>query len=175
MSRGRRLDLNLAVPAVTLAALTGVVFFTALIIVARPSGFSARTAEVAADQAAAASLSHGSPAPLAFPAKAVCSEPVAIAAEALRRRVQADAAAVNVAVDPVALTPGPADHGAGSLAPVAVQFEATGAYDAVLGLLGRMSRQQPQVFIDSLDLQSKLSVVTLKLGGRIYCSTSARP
>ena len=174
MSGVRNLDANLAVPAVTLAALAGVIFFTILILVARPSGFSARVAQVTADQENIDALRQGSAEPMRFPAKAVCTEPAASAAETLRRRVQSDATAVNVAVGPVAATPGPADQAAGGLSPVAVQFEATGSYDGVLGLLGQLSKQQPEVFVDSVDLQSKISVVTLKLGGRIYCSTSAR-
>jgi hypothetical protein len=174
MSPGRRLDANLAVPAVTLAALSGVLFFTALILIARPSGFSARAAQVAADQATITGLHQVLAGPLRFGPNAVCTEPVASAAETLRRLVQADAATLNVTMGTIALTPGSVDQAAGGLAPVAVQFEATGSYDALFGLLGQISRQQPKVFVDNLDLRSKISSVTLKFGGRIYCSTSAR-
>jgi len=36
-----------------------------------------------------------------------------------------------------------------------------------------LAQSRPQLFVDTIDLTPQLSVVSLKLKGRMFCSTSA--
>jgi len=174
MRRDLLLDTTAVVPAVTMAALSGVVFFVLLVLIGRPTGYAARLAEASATAARTGGLEHAPPLAALYPAKAVCAEASQVAAESLRRALQSAAGNLNVSLTNVALTPGSADEAAGGLAPVTLRFEATGQYDAVLGLLGQMGRWRPELFVDSVGLRSQVSSVALKLEGRIFCSTSVR-
>ena len=174
VSSARLPDTTQLVSAVTLAALAAVVLFVTLMLVGRPQGYSARLAAARTTAVRISNLEKAAPSTAAFPDRAVCNQMTSAAADTLRRSLASAASSATVSISNVVLTAGGGDEGAGGLAPVTLKFEASGQYDAVLGLLAQMGRWRPELFVDSMDLRSQVSSVALKLEGRVYCSTSAR-
>jgi len=146
--------------------------FLALSWASTPTGFSHRV-EVA-DQALARAEAAMEKAPrrTRFAPTAVCARNGGAAADLLRARVQNAAATAGVTLASVATAPAADLEGSG-IAPVTVQFEASGRYDAVVSMLGALARQSPEIFTDSADLTSQVSTVDFKFSGEIYCSVPA--
>lgn len=56
------------------------------------------------------------------------------------------------------------------LGTLAVKLEATGSYEAALRALEQMGGMRPTIFIDTVDIASKTSAVSIALEGRAFCS-----
>lgn len=150
-----------------------VVVATGLSGLTKPAQSSERLRRVADVTARAERAVKGKGDAGAYPAGAVCRGSVEDAAEAAERRIQAAAASAGVTVSAVTAAPGPREPDA-PLAEVRIEVMAEGAYDATLMFLNLLARSQPEVFADTLDLETKGSKVELAFTGRLLCSTSAR-
>lgn len=56
--------------------------------------------------------------------------------------------------------------------PIGLKVEVNGSYQAALSLLDALSARRPMVFVDTIDLVSKASTVTLTIQGRVFCVAS---
>jgi Type II secretion system (T2SS), protein M subtype b len=170
MSVRRTPDINVIVVSVTIAAVTALALFLILASLARPHGLQAGLAQAThlVDDGETKLQSPGDP--YAYPAHALCRDQPQVAASALKDRLAAASTTSGASLTGLTMTAGVADEAAGGLAPVTVQFEADGRYDAVIGLLDTLNRAQPEIFVDTVDLKTAISSASLKFSGRIYCS-----
>jgi hypothetical protein len=138
-----------------------------LVALAKPRDFEARVAQVEAQTAEAATLLAGRSGTKAYPAGAVCPE--ASPAEAAKLQAQLAQALGAAQLEPARLEiqPGAASRG---LAPLAFEVEAGGSYEAAMAGLQQLSALRPMVIVDTADLVSRTSSVTLAISGRVYCS-----
>ncbi len=167
MSARRTIDVRTVTTVVTAAALTAAVFLFALSEIAHPSDMQARLARATATLSdVEASLQSPGDAD-AYPPHALCRMGANAAGPALQDRVTALAAGNGLTLTGVSATPGVADETAGGIAPVSLQFQTSGRYDAVIGFMGALARNQPEIFADSVDLKSETSAVSLTFEGRI--------
>ena len=173
MSARRTIDVRTVTTVVTAAALTAAVFLFALSEIAHPSDMQARLARATATLSdVEAKLQEPGDAD-AYPPHALCQMGANAAGPALQDRVTALAAGNGLTLTGVSATPGVADETAGGIAPVSLQFQTSGRYDAVIGFMGALARNQPEIFADSVDLKSETSAVSLTFEGRVYCSPPA--
>lgn len=159
---------SIAAIAVVFAALP----FALLSGVARPAGFQARVAAAAAEADHAQRLAAMPGDPAAYPRGALCIDSADVAAQAVRQRIVAAAGAAGLAAPTIHAIPRRLDfeHGMPS---VDLQVQASGRYDQMVLMLGRLSASRPQIFVDTLDLQPRVTAVTLKLSGHVFCRTPA--
>lgn len=110
--------------------------------------------------------------PGAYAQRAICQTRLSEAGDRLKTRLSQAAASVGLPSPTVSLdTPGsfqPADR----LVPIVFEVDVKGRYEAVLGLLRLLEADEPEIFADTLDLTSDTKEVSLKLTGRVLCSTS---
>jgi hypothetical protein len=173
MSARRAIDVRAATTVVTVAALTGVLFLFGLSALDHPHGLEARLAQATAALTDVEAKLSSPGDPYAYPPHALCLMGANAAGPALQDRVTALAAANGLTLAGVSATPGVADEAAGGLAPVSLQFQTTGRYDAIIGLMNALAKNQPEIFADSVDLKSETSAVSLTFQGRIFCSPPA--
>jgi hypothetical protein len=172
MSRKRRADTQAIVGALTVAFLAAAVFYLGLSLISLPGGFSGRLAEVDQQTADAERILVRSGTGSPYQVGAVCNDYAAATAQ-LRQQLQTQAASAGLTLTNFSAVPGAPDEALGGLRPQSLIVEASGRYDAVVGLLGALAKSQPQIFVDTLDLKSQTSSVALKLSGRFFCSTLA--
>lgn len=150
------------------AAVVGAAAMAAtLVAVARPSRFDARLAAVEAGLDAAArrigprgaGLSPGD----------VCRLAPAAAVAKVRADLTAAASAGRLAVEEASVAP---LAGTGGLTPYEVRLVAKGPYEGVAATLAALTVARPAVFVETADLSSNVSSVTLQLKGRVFCATS---
>jgi hypothetical protein len=136
---------------------------------ARPANFAGRVDALENRIEAAESVLKSRRGIGPYPAGAICEDGPASAADALKARVQSAVSTAGITLGNLTATatPGPGDA---AIVTVFVQFQANGRYDAVIGMLGVLSRQRPAIFVDAADLTSKVSSVDLSFQGRIWCS-----
>ena len=101
---------------------------------------------------------------------AICRQPVERAVLQARQDLNHQAELAKLGLNALEVGPDYQSALGQSLAPLRVRFEARGGYDGALALLAALAQSRPTLFIDSLDLSSQTSSVTLKLSGRVYCS-----
>lgn len=104
-----------------------------------------------------------------FGVEALCTRDPGQQADRLRELVSARAAAAGLSVDSLEARAEPAPEVSEQVTPVRLRFTVTGSYDGVVGLAALLSRERPQVFVESLDLVPKVSNATLSLSGRAFC------
>lgn len=138
-----------------------------LAAVAAPADFAARVAKVDADVELTQRLLRA-PRGAAVSPEALCRRDPSEQAGRMRAELETFAAQANLTLSGLRITPD--DSRAGRLVPVQVRFEARGSYEAVLLILDRLARQQPQVFAETVDLTSQTTSVALVFKGRLYCA-----
>jgi hypothetical protein len=139
-----------------------------LVWLAKPAQFESRLLAARQQADTATQLLRRRPGQAALPLNALCGGPTAAAAEKLKTDLKGIAAAAQLDQVDVQVLPQLASDG--GLIPLRVRIDATGPYEAVLGLFQRLSGLRPVVFIDTVDLGAKTSFVTLSLLGRVQCS-----
>lgn len=155
--------------AVSIGVLAAVVLGSALSRLGTPEGFSGRL-DVLSTQVARIKKSAGL-AQRSGALGAVCERHASDQASLLTKILPAMATQYGVQLSSAEATPEePNSGGAAPLAPVHLQFGASGSYEGVMGLLDSLSRSKPQVFVDTLDLTSKTSSVEVKFSGRVFCA-----
>jgi Type II secretion system (T2SS), protein M subtype b len=175
-ARHKRLgfDVRTAVTGVTAVVVVGGLTFTLLSMLSRPQDFKSRVRSLDHEISRVERLSKSKGDAGAYAAGAICDNP-AVGANALETRARNAAAAASVALTGLSATPPLADDQGGPTAPVALQFSASGKYEAVVAMLSSLDRDEPEIFVDAADLKpAAAGQVTLKLTGRILCWTSAR-
>ena len=90
----------------------------------------------------------------------------------LRDAVAAAASASGVGKPLVEVRPASPSAGENTLSAVTFRIEAEGGYEAALDLLARISDVRPVIFVDTVDLRSATSFVTISVSGRAYCSVT---
>ncbi len=164
------IDTNAVVTVVTAGAIAAVAFFIVLSVLAKPSDFSTRASEIETKAERAESLFRTGTGANAFAAGSVCEQGVEAQATALKARVQAAAQGSGVTLASLGAAPaGPGQDGV-TLSAVGLQFQASGRYDQVMGLLAGLANARPAVFVDTADLISRTSSVDLKFQGRVFCN-----
>lgn len=168
---------DIAVLAVggAVGAVCAVALCLGLSVLARPSDFKDRLAAIEARTDRAERLLKGPGDAGAYPAAAACPSVSPDALDALRQRFAGEAARLNVTLSSVGVDYGDPPETEAGLTPLAFSLEGEGGYDAVVGMLDSLSKSQPEVFVDTLDLKAKTSTVALKLSGHMFCWTSAHP
>lgn len=158
------------VTASGLAMVVAAAVAAGLSMVAKPSDYRERLAAVERSTDEAAGLLRQRRAGQAFGKGAVCVGDPEAAAERLRAELTGAAASARLEHPSVAVTAKPASGQA--IAPLLIRVEAAGGYDAALTAIDRLSAVRPVMFIDSIDIVSKTSFVTLAITGRAYCSAA---
>lgn len=156
-----------------LAAVCAIAPFLAFSALAQPHDLKTRLAAIdgQADRAAAILSAPGDP--YAYAPGSVCIGPSEPAAQALKGRIEAVAAETKVAVSNLQLSARQADPARGASG-VDLELDASGQYDAVVLMLGRLAALRPLIVVDAVDLQPRVSTVSLRLTGQILCATYAR-
>jgi hypothetical protein len=101
---------------------------------------------------------------------AICRQPPAREVQQLRKDITAQAEAAKLTLASLEVGPDYQASLGETLSPLRVRLEAEGGYEGALGLLAGLAEAKPSLFIDTLDLSSRTSSVSLKLSGRVYCS-----
>jgi len=149
--------------------LTATVTVMALVAVAKPRDFAARTAAVAAGLDAAARRVGPRGAALDLPPGALCTLAPPEAAARIRAVVSGAAAAARLDVESLEVTPRPDERG---LSPYEVRLAAGGSYEGAVATLAGLEAARPMLFIETADLVSRTSSVNLQVKGRVFCAAS---
>ena len=162
---------GLAVAAAMIGGAVAVVAATGLAALARPADRAERLAQVERKLERLETLQRGAAGEgPTYPRGAICREGVGRGVGLVEQKVRAQlgqARLTTIAFDPS--TPV-----GDSLMAVGFRFETEGSYEDAMTLLRGLDAARPTLFVDSVDLVSKTSTVSLRLSGRFYCSTSAR-
>ena len=106
-------------------------------------------------------------------ASLVCERSATQEAPELISAVDAESRKLNLRLTGVEAFAEPLEGGAGNMpAPVVLRFTTQGSYEGAVQLLDQLSRSQPTVFVDSIDLRSRTSQVELKFVGRVFCAAA---
>jgi hypothetical protein len=175
MKRQNKLDTEVVVASATVASIAALAAYFALSALAKPAHYKDRLAAIQTQYSQTQALMRSPGEVGVYSSKALCHVSPDQAALDLRQRLQAQGAATGVTISEVAATPETPQDAEARLVPVRIQFGGSGRYEAVLGLLGGLSKSGPEIFIDTLDLAPDVANAKLKLTGRILCSISARP
>jgi len=100
---------------------------------------------------------------------ALCEAPLLEAAQTLQGQLVNVAAAARLTASSVTVIPPDPNGDSARPTPVSFKLEASGGYEAVLGLIRSLGQNEPEVFADTLDLTSQTSSVSIKLTGRVLC------
>jgi hypothetical protein len=137
--------------------------------IAKPPHFDGRLASISADAVQAKDLlARRDERQPQF--DAVCPRPTVAAAEKLRGDLAALAAGSHLEAAQIEVRPEFDAVAAGRLQPLDVRFQASGPYEAAVTALGAVAALRPALFLETVDLQAKVSVVALSFKGRVYCS-----
>jgi hypothetical protein len=137
----------------------------------RPANLEGRLAAVQQDAEEARQLFHRRSTSTA-PADAICRAAPATGATRLQDALGAATAASGVLQPAVEVRPGRSGDGQDRLSALMLRVEAQGSYEAALDLLARLSDVRPMIFVDTVDIRSATSFVTITISGRAYCSAS---
>ena len=159
-------ELGLAAGLALVCALATVFVSSAL---AKPNRLDARLLTASRNADLATRLLGQDRATAQLGGNSTCAADLPVEAARLRRELTAMTAALQLQHATVEVSPEPTGR-AGVLAPLRIRLSASGSYDAALGTLGRLTAARPVVFIDTVDLTSKTSFVTLAISGRVFCS-----
>lgn len=175
MRRGLKIDLMPLVLVVAIGAVPLASAYTALCALAMPEHYKQRLRALDGQLERARSLMSAPGDPGAYPADALCQGAPDQAALELRRKLQGLAASTGVSIAGVVVTPELPDSSGSeaALTGVKLQFQSEGSYEAVVGMLGALTKSRPEIFVDTLDLRSHAALVKLQMSGRAYCSISA--
>lgn len=159
------LDVAFAVGGCAACAL---VFGVVLASLSTPKDFEARVAALQGQADRGASLLKPPRERSSYGVDALCTRDPNQQAQMLHELVTAQATQASLVLDALETRMEPADASE-RLIPVRLRFSVTGSYDGAVGLLALLSRERPQLFVDSLDLTPKVSNVTLSVSGRVFC------
>ncbi len=173
MTRRRMPGAGAMAAAVALALAGGWIAFAGLSALASPNALKQRLAalELATIRTEQAPRAGGDPS--TYMAHALCRERPEAAGQALQARLASAAAAADMATPKIVLTPPDVTWTGGRPAPILFQLETSGRYDAALSMLKALAGSEPEIFADQMDVTSQTSTVSIKLSGRVLCSTSA--
>lgn len=171
MIRERAHGPGLAVAAAVAGGAMAIVAATGLSALARPAQRAERLAQVEAKLDRLETLQRGAGGEEPpYPRGAICREGVGRGAGLVEQKVRAQLGQARLA----AIAFEPSVPVGDSLMAVSFRFETEGPYEDAMVLLRGLDAARPTLFVDSVDLASKTSVVSLRFSGRFYCSTSAR-
>lgn len=136
---------------------------------AKPIGFDQRMAGVEQDLDQVSQILGRRGATTAFPADAICVATTS-SSEAEKLRLRIMQAATLSGLDQTTVTVSPQDAGSARLIPLRVRIDASGSYPAAINTINRLSLVRPTLFLDTVDLNSKTSIVNLTISGRVFCS-----
>jgi hypothetical protein len=136
---------------------------------ATPPDFEARTTRIAeqAEQAEALLRPVRDRGP--FGGESLCVGAADGEAGRLDAQLRGYAGRLGLSLEAMEIRPEPVGDLESRVTPVRLRFTASGPYEGVVGLLALLGNQRPQVFVDSLDLTPKVSVVSLSMSGRVFC------
>ena len=162
--------------AVALTLVIAILTFWGLATLSRSDGLAFQVAAARNDLKILHQLEKVRPKGSAYALGTVCHGDPAAAAVALRQRVTAASAASAASganLVRVFAAPGRPRADAPDLVSVALNFEARGGQDAVLGLLGNLASGTPVVFAERAEITSQITQLTLKVKGEVLCSSHA--
>lgn len=171
MSRRQTSGPTLAVAAAMVGGATAIVAAAGLSALAQPADRAARLASVERKldrlEALQRGATRGGP---GYPRGAICREGVGRGAGAVEQKVRAQLGQATLRT----IVFEPSTPVGESLMAVNFRFETVGSYEDATALLRGMNAVRPTLFVDTVDLVSKTSAVSLQFSGHFYCSTSAR-
>lgn len=159
---------DLLIPgAIAAGAATG--FAVVLSMIATPGDLSERASNVST-RADALQHDFGSArSPQPADLRRVCFTPVERAKYDLQSAIANAAGPQGVTISDFRASADPTIV-SGAIQPVVFHFAATGPYDGVVGILRRLAANKSEVFVDSADLVSNTTNVTLSFTGRLFCA-----
>lgn len=155
----------MAAVALASAVLTGVL----VTVLSKPTDFEDRVAVLTARTELAERMTQRSLGGAAEPL-GVCGTGPASQIQALKDEIAADATRLSLQAGPVEARL--ADLTGRGVTPIALRLEVSGSYQGAMSLLDTLSARRPMVFVDTIDLVSKTSNVTLTVQGRVFCVAS---
>jgi hypothetical protein len=160
--------------AVLIAIVTVAVAGWGLTAIARPADYQTR---VAALETRLATLERVAPVARAsiYSAASLCEGPLVTAANDMRGDLIRRAGVAGMTIKQLAIAPGGSAPPQRALSPIDISFMAEGSYDSARVLIGGLQSARPEVFIDAVELKPVGEIVRLKVSGRAFCWTSARP
>ena len=173
VTRGGLIDTRLVMVAGAIALVVALAFAALLVRIEKPRAVSegAASAGQRLDRIEALLARRG--AGFADPPNAICQGDPVLAAGAMQKAIETNAAGAKLGLANFSVTPGDPEAATLGLVPVSIQFEANGAYADVIGLLRSLSHAQPEVFATTVALRTQRSAIALKFNGRFFCSISA--
>ena len=165
-------NIGLIASGLVLTLIAAVAAWSLMSWLSKPTNFDVRMSELAKQVSRSETLAASAGALDSHPAHAVC--PGLRPEDLDRLRASVGAAAVRAGLPAPSLTFSAAEATqTASMAPVKLNLQATGGYEAMLGLISQLERSEPEIFVDSLDLRTSAATVDLKLSGKVFCWTSA--
>ena len=157
--------LAMAGVALASAVLTGAL----VTVLSKPADFEDRMAVLTARTDLAEHMTQRNLGGAAEPLGACASGPSG-QMQALKDEIVADATRLSLRAAPIEARL--ADLSARGVTPVGLKVEVSGSYQGAMSLLDALSARRPMVFVDTIDLVSKTSNVTLTIQGRVFCVAS---
>ncbi len=156
------------VTGLAVVGLLAVVSGVLLTKLSRPVGFDERLAALTARTALAERLVRHNAVAGPLAPRGACASGPAGQLQALKDELAANATRldlqptmVDARIAPAGLTPG--------VTAIALKFEVVGSYAGAMGLLDTLSRRNPAIFAETVDLVSRTSSVSLSFVGRVLC------
>ena len=162
---------GLAVVATLAGGLAALLAATGLAALARPADRATRIAALEVKLDRLHRLDRAPVGGLVYPKGSVCRDGAVRGAAMVEQTLRAglgQAKLVRISFEPEA-----ASLDATPTA-VALRFETEGSYEDATALLSTLDTVRPAIFVDTVDLETRTSAVSLHFSGRFYCSTSAR-
>jgi hypothetical protein len=155
----------MAAVALASAVLAGVL----VTVLSRPTDFTDRLAVLTSRTELAERMTQrnrgGAEEPLG-----TCAAGPAAQIQALKDEIAASATRLSLQSGPVEARV--ADLTEKGVTPIGLKLEVSGSYQSAMSLLDTLSARRPILFVDTIDLVSKTSNVTLSLQGRVFCVAS---
>lgn len=160
-----------AVAATLAGALAAVLAAAGLAALARPADRAARMAALEIKLDRLHRLDRPPVGGRVHPKGAVCRDGATRGAAMVEQKLRAglgQAKLVRISFEPQVAISGAVPSA------VALRFETEGSYEDATALLSALDTVRPAIFVDTVDLETRTSAVSLHFSGRFYCSTSAR-
>jgi hypothetical protein len=162
---------SLAVAATLAGGLAALLAATGLAALARPADSAARQAALEVKLDRLQRLERAPVGGLVYPKGAVCRDGAMRGAAVVEQKLRAGLGQAKLMR--LSLEPEPATLDAAPTA-VVLRFETEGSYEDATALMSLLDTVRPVIFVDTVDLETRTSAVSLQFSGRFYCSTSAR-
>lgn len=169
MKAGSGLDTRWMVLFASLAGGVAIIFALSLAAITSPARLEPRLGDLEAGAQKLGRVDRHDRGLAQYPTDAVCSRGTAAQGNELRSSLKALVAAQSLALDNLSVGPDDQTPLSETLSAIRVRIQVSGSYEGAVAMLQSLSQMRPTVFVETFDLTSKTTSVSLSLSGRVFC------